>query len=316
MAWDTQAVTKPPPWTAERTVDAARAAELVGRAFPHLRDRPVVRLAEGWDNTVHVVDGVWAFRFPRRAIAVPAIRRQLLVLPRIATLLPLPIPVPELVATDDDPLDPWPFAGSRLLPGRELADAALSPEDRVPAAAAVGVFLRVLHAPAARAALGPDLVLPIDPLRRGWPRALIQNTREVLDQLVADEIWDRDPAVEALLAEAERLGPPAGDPVLVHGDLHVRHLLVDDAGAATGVIDWDDACLGDPAIDLALAYAAFSGPARAALLTHYGPVDAEQELRARHVAIRVSAFLASYAATTHRPALLAESRAALRRAVR
>jgi aminoglycoside phosphotransferase (APT) family kinase protein len=103
--------------------------------------------------------------------------------------------------------------------------------------------------------------------------------------------------------------------VLVHGDLHIRHLLVDDAGGATGVIDWGDVCLGDPAMDLSLGYAAFTGPARAAFLSAYGGVDAGRELRARALAVRLSALLADYAARVGRPVLLAEARAGLRRAV-
>ena len=40
-----------------------------------------------------VVDERWAFRFPRRAIAVPGVERELSVLPRVAPLLPVPVPV-------------------------------------------------------------------------------------------------------------------------------------------------------------------------------------------------------------------------------
>jgi aminoglycoside phosphotransferase (APT) family kinase protein len=41
--------------------------------------------------------------------------------------------------------------------------------------------------------------------------------------------------------------------VLCHGDLHVRHLLVDGDGSAAGVIDWGDLCLADAAVDLSIA---------------------------------------------------------------
>ena len=321
-----------PQWTAERQVDAERAAQLIGQAFPQLRDLPVVPLAEGWDNTVHVVGGVWAFRFPRRAIALPGVRVEHAVLPLIAPLLPLRVPVPEFVAVDDDPTDPWPFAGSRLIPGQELAESSLPDQDRRCAASAIGAFLRALHAPATRtAAAGGRVALPVDPNQRGWPRARMDGTREVLEQIIADGVWAGDPAVTALLADAEHLDVPSTDPVLVHGDLHVRHLLIAQTrpaagsrptagsqtaeGQPTGVIDWDDVCLADPAVDLSVAYAAFIGPARAALLAAYGPVEPERELRARALAIRLSGFLSSYAAADGRPSLLAESLAGLHRAV-
>ena len=85
------------------------------------------------------------FRFPRRRIALPGFRRELAVLPQVAERVSLPVPVPTMVSHDDDPVEPWPFTGARLVPGRELAETALAGERR--AAAAVGRFLRELHAP-------------------------------------------------------------------------------------------------------------------------------------------------------------------------
>jgi aminoglycoside phosphotransferase (APT) family kinase protein len=101
----------------------------------------------------------------------------------------------------------------------------------------------------------------------------------------------------------------------VHGDLHVRHLLLDAADRVAGVIDWGDVCMADPAVDLSFAYAGLAGPARRAFLTAYGPVPAEREAAARTLALNLSATLAEYAASTGRDALLAESLAGLRRAL-
>ena len=44
--------------------------------------------------------------------------------------------------------------------------------------------------------------------------------------------------------------PPARPTVVCHGDLHLRHLLVDAHGAAAAVIDWGDLCRGDPSVDM------------------------------------------------------------------
>ncbi len=52
---------------------------------------------------------------------------------------------------------------------------------------------------------------------------------------------------EALLA---RMAAPPPDPRLVHGDLGPEHIRV-VGDAVTGVIDWGDCCVGDPALDLA-----------------------------------------------------------------
>ncbi len=157
-------------------------------------------------------------------------------------------------------------------------------------------------------------VLPVDPMGRGDPSVRAPMARERLHRLAAQGVWRPDPAVYALLAAAALLGPPDGAPVLAHGDLHQRHLLLDGAGRAAGVIDWGDVCLGDPALDLSLAYGGFTGAARAALLDAYGPVTAERETRARVLAIFLSAALAEYAHGEHRTALLRESLAGISRA--
>jgi aminoglycoside phosphotransferase (APT) family kinase protein len=103
--------------------------------------------------------------------------------------------------------------------------------------------------------------------------------------------------------------------VVSHGDLHVRHILV-DGDAASGVIDWGDVCLADPAVDLSIAYGGFHGKPRADLLSAYGrPVGARRELAARVCALSVTASLAEYAAAEGRTVLLRECMAGLRRAV-
>ena len=302
-----------PRWAVERPSGLGRAEQLIAASFPALRGLPVEPLAEGWDNTVYIVGRTWVFRFPRRRIALAGFRRELAVLPRLASRLPIPIPVPTLVSLDDDPVEPWPFAGARLLPGVELAETGLPDEGRLAAAADVGRFLRELHATRTREVIEMDL--PVDPMNRAWPRPRLDETRELLRRLVSGGAWSGDPRVESLLDQAHDLKAPAGEPVLVHGDLHVRHLLLDHAGHAAGVIDWGDLCLADPAVDLAVAYVGFTGRARASFLAEYGPVNPERELRARALGIRLSGLLASYAAAVGGPALLAEALAGLRRVV-
>jgi aminoglycoside phosphotransferase (APT) family kinase protein len=313
-------VTSSASWAPERVVDRDQAEQLIGRTFPELRGQPVRPLAEGWDNSVFLVGEELVFRFPRRAMALPGIRREIAVLPVIAPLVPLPIPTPSYVGVDDYAEDPWPFFGARLVPGTELAVSALSDAERVRAAEDAGAFLRALHAPETLAAVQNATAdpLPHDPMHRAWPRARITDTRHLLETLANDGAWTPDGRVVQLLENANALDAPWPQPKLMHGDLHIRHLLVDTTESgpgATGVIDWGDLCMGDPAMDLSLGYAAFAGQARNAFFHAYGDIDAERELRARALAIRLSATLAAYALATGQDELAAESLRGLHRAV-
>ncbi|WP_433235127.1 phosphotransferase [Actinomadura nitritigenes] len=305
----------PPPapeWEPEHEVTEEAAAALVGARFPGLAGAPVEALATGWDNTVFLVGGEWAFRFPRRRIAVPGVEREIAVLPAIAPRLPLPIPEPCFIAGPSEEF-PWPFWGARMIPGRELAEVRPPDEDRAALAEGVGAFLRALHDPALAAEAGEGL--PLDPMKRADPAVRAARTHPRLDSLVRLGVWERDAAVMDLLAGARRRDAPDGGPVIVHGDLHVRHVLLDRDGRAAGVIDWGDLCRADPAVDLSIAYAGFAGPARAALLAAYGPVPPEREAAARVLALNLSATLAEWAASTGRAALLAEALAGIGRAV-
>ncbi|MQA94913.1 MAG: phosphotransferase [Streptosporangiales bacterium] len=301
-----------PAWRAERTVGAGEAAALIEARFPDLRGAPVEPLATGWDNTVHLVGGEWIFRFPRREVVLPGLRREIAYLPRLAPRLPLAVPVPEHVGEPGEDF-PWPFWGARIIPGRELAEApAATAAQDVRVARELGAFLRALHDPALAAEAGAGL--PYDPLRRGDPAVRAPRARTDLDALAEQGLWTPDPAVLDALDAGERSGAPDGS-VVCHGDLHIRHLLVQD-GHATGVIDWIDLCLGDPALDLSLAYSGFAGPARAALLEAYGEVTAGSEAAARVLAIFLCGALARYAADEGHLRLLEAALAGIGRAAR
>ncbi len=288
-----------PAWTPEREITLAEAERLVGGVFPDLSGSEAELFAQGWDNTaVRFRTTRWGeliFRFPRRAIALPGIRRELAWLPELAPLLPLPIPVPAYATESDQGVDGWPFWGARMLPGAELAEAA--PRERVAIAGQLGTFLRVLHGlPPGEFAVAGDAALPSDPLGRGYPAQRAARTAECLARLRERGDGGINAPFDALadlLSQASRLPVPAPG-VICHGDLHVRHVLI--AGAAiTGVIDWGDLCLADPAVDLSIAFAAFSGPSRQTFFAAYGPIDADRELRARALAVSLSGLLTEYA---------------------
>lgn len=302
-------------WEPERTLTLDDVAEVLASRVPELSDQPGNLLGEGWDNSVFQV-GRWALRFPRRRMALAGIRREIAVLPTLASLLPLPIPSPVIVGEDLNPSDPWPFTGAPLLPGDELALRQPSDDERVAVAAQVGGFLRELHSPATRvAAEAQGCELPVDPLDRGWPASHVENTTQALRVLADAGVWTPDLKVETLLEHAGSLGAPSDDVVLVHGDLHIRHVLVGEGAAVTGVIDWGDLCLASPALDLAVAFAAFEGDSRRAFFDAYGPAGGDVQLRARALAVRLSALLARYALNEERWPLLSASLAGLDRSV-
>jgi aminoglycoside phosphotransferase (APT) family kinase protein len=294
-----------PVWDADRTVDEELARRLLEEQFPDLATLPIVPLGAGWDNTVYTVGGRWVFRFPRRAVVLPGFRLEIEFLPRLAPLLPVPIPVPERIGEPSEAF-PWPFFGARMLPGAELCDVPETP--RRPLAVGLARFLRNLHGSEILAAVGAGLP-------ENWTRRADMEVRVpyVLDKLTELEALWRAPANVRGLVDSARSLPPPQPKAVCHGDLHFRHVLVDD-GRMTGVIDWIDICRGEPALDLQLVWSVLPPDARDVFFAEYGDVDDETLLRARVVAFHLGAALLEYGHHEQLPSLEREARAALDRA--
>ena len=298
-------------WRAEAVVDERLARTLVAQ-LRGLDGLPVSLLSTGWDRTVYRVGDDWVFGFPRRAVVVPGLEREIEWLPRLAPLLPRPISVPVHVGRPSG-LFGWPFVGSAFLPGVEAPSAGLDDGARRAVGVELASFLRALHAPELAEALDASR-LPPDVNARADMRRRVPYTRERFAELRSLELWRAPATADRVLAAAERLPDSPEVETIAHGDLHVRHLLVRD-GRLSGIIDWVDVCRGDPAIDLML-YWSFVPPAgRADFLSAYGGASEETLLRARVVALFIGAVLAVYAHAEGLEALRRETLAGLDRAL-
>src|SRR5690606_9223312 len=167
--------------------------------------------------------------------------------PRVAPGLSLPVPVASFAFSGEgsDPafaLHPM-LAGPALTRERYLA---LEEPARDRCAHAVGRFLAELHA--------TDLTLPracgipeID--YRVRYQALRERARTALSDAYSREI---DPWLEQVIGEFPATAVAAPDrSVLLHGDLSPDHVLYDSTRAeVTGIIDFGDLAIGDPAWDL------------------------------------------------------------------
>lgn len=102
------------------------------------------------------------------------------------------------------------------------------------------------------------------------------------------------------------------EPTVVHGDLGPEHVLCAPDGHINGVIDWTDARLGDPAIDLAWALYATSPEFADACASAYGGVTTELAARAEFYYRRGPWYEVLYGLESDRPDLVASGLAAVR----
>jgi aminoglycoside phosphotransferase (APT) family kinase protein len=239
----------------------ARLPELLGVSV-----ETVTEIEGGWDYAVFQVNGAWIVRIPRRTEVEGWLRKEIRLLPAISRLLPLPVPRFEVVADGDGA---QPFVAYRKLPGRPLDAALRDTVDAPSLGAALGSFLAALHAfPVPRAMR----FTRTDPESQGWleqqEELRERSEREVYPLLEPDERTRADRVFEEYFSSVDDVSP-----VLVHGDLGPDHVLC-STDTVTGVIDWSDATVGDPAIDLAWPTHATPREFAQALLEAYGPEGA------------------------------------------
>jgi len=295
-------------------VDAATVRQALATAFPALRVTACHYLSEGWDSSAWLVNHTLIFRFPKRAEVAACLRREIALLPALAEALPVPIAHFTYVAPSGAPTDPaLPFVGYRKLEGVFLDTAPKFLHPASPLLPPLAAFLRALHAfPHDRA------------VAAGVPAATWDTWVAHWHTFAARTMHDDDPALDpptrawvatfraAFLAELTLAARPLA---LTHHDLALEHILADPTGTRiTGVIDWGDLALGDPALD----FAGFAGSCDAAtltaLLTAYGPVDDGFRRRAIWYARLAPFHLLHFGLHTGDAATIAEGYAAIRRA--
>lgn len=261
--------------------DAVRA--LIDAQFPHLSPSRVTYLGEGCDSAAFEVNGNWVFRFPKRADVEHQLLTEMRFLPHLRERSPVALPA---YAFHGRPSAAFPrqFGGYPKLVGVPaiLLEPGAMPLRAV--APVLGRFLSIVHA------------FPIDDAADlGVPD---QGTEALLEEIRADALDDfglvRQEAPDAPLdcwrayleSGLDPRAARAGTPCLVHNDLAAEHILCDPiAGSVTGVIDWSDVAIGDPAADLAGMFHWGGEELASAVLSHYeGNGDDALCARARFMA--------------------------------
>lgn len=294
-----------PDWDAEVRVDETLARTLIREQFTELAAGELRLLGEGWDTMVWLVDGRWVFRFPRRSMVIRGLELEMRYLTQIAPRVPLPIPQPTYLGRPSEAYE-WPFYGAPFLPGRELADSALDEDARAALGRPLGEFLRALHS------LELDGDLPVDPVQRADMSVRVPFARQRFRELEDAGLWMAPKAAHGVVAAAAEAAPPEPNAV-VHGDLHLRHLLVDEAGGPAAVIDWVDLSRNDPGVDLVLYWSMLPPEGRTEFRAAYGEPTEAQLLRGRILSLFLCSVLALWGAHEGVDAVKRESLAGLER---
>jgi aminoglycoside phosphotransferase (APT) family kinase protein len=247
----------------------ADVAELLARARRH--GRALAAASDALEDTgldfavAHArdADGApWIVRAPRRPDVVAAARVEARVLALVGPRLPVAVPdwrvhAPEVIA--------YP----RIEGVPAVTITAAGPQWNVvdPAAPSPAFIDSMARALAALQSIAPESAAAA-----GVPTATIAATRAKLAAAMTAtrEVLQPSPRMWARWQRwlhADALWPT--HTALVHGDLHPGHLLLADDARVIGVLDWTEARIDDPSIDLALLLGCFGRDALVRLVERF-----------------------------------------------
>ncbi len=191
--------------------------------------------ADSDDFFVIEVDGEWIFRFARNHYAGNLLKREKVLLPKLRTVLPLPIPFIQYSGPD--------WIGYRKIMGEMITAEvyqAFQEEEKKRCASQLGTFLTALHAfPVEEARIGG--------LTRQWSGWFPEGV-----QVFKTEVLPRfsETVQKNILAFFDTFMSYPFAETVTHGDLFLRHSFFDRRNKEiSGIIDFGDATIGDPARD-------------------------------------------------------------------
>lgn len=204
-------------------------------------------LLEGWDNIVVEVNDTWIFRLTRREEVQAQFLKEIELLPVLNDHLTINVPVPIYTRTDKSPY----LMGYTKIDGVQLKSSHVN-NYLENVSTSLSTFISELHQ------VKEDDFNRIDYYDPSSWKAQYQLLFNQIETKISDRfnsrIWRRINYVFK-----NYLGDPENfifEPVLCHRDLtgeHILHII----GNISGIIDWGDACFGDPAFDLTGLYSDF-----------------------------------------------------------
>lgn len=251
-------------------IDLSLVGRLLAAQFPQWADLPIEPVEfDGWDNRTFRLGEDMTVRLPSAEAYTGQVEKEHRWLPRLAPLLPLPIPVPLAMGVPAADY-PWFWSVYRWLEGDIASIERI--ENLRQFATTLSQFLAALQR--------------IDPsggplpgqhnFYRGGPLTIYDTeTRDAIAALHGKIDTDAVTAVWEAALQTTWHGPP----VWLHGDVSAANLLV-KRGRLSAVIDFGCSGVGDPACDLTIAWTLFSGESREAFRAAL-PVDGATWARGR-----------------------------------
>ncbi len=218
--------------------------KILSQSFPQVEPKSIVRIESGWDSWIFDVDDRYIFRVPRRPEIALQQQKEIALLPFLAAHLSIRVPDSEFICQPGEAY-PYGFIGYPKIPGAPLHPSLPGISE---IAGQIGRFLgelRSISLEAARQAGAPGAGV------ESWRQYYVDFYAWILEAifpLLDKAVWSYTSRLWEGFLEGE--ASISFQPALIHGDLGLEHILCSsEDGKLNGVIDWEDARIGDPSLD-------------------------------------------------------------------
>lgn len=272
-----------PEWYADIEVTEPLLKNCLLEQFPELTPITEIKyIGEGWDNKVFLVNKTFVFRMPKRKAAVSLIENENIILKNLPSFTGITVPVLKYIG-QPTPLYPYPFQGYKVISGLSGHQANLSEDERTLSITTLARFLKQLHSIDETKAQA----MGIKPQGLG-SRSNVEHVIAVLEERIA-KIKERDICTvhteilneEILFAKKLTL---LDRPCMLHGDLDCRHLIFNGKNL-TGIIDWGDTDISNPAIDLGIVWSFYPKNCHEKFFEIYGKINPDTWKYARFLGL-------------------------------
>ncbi len=212
----------------------------IKKEFPNLKWKTAKHNVEGWDHYVLILDNKYVFRFPRKPVYQKRLYTEAMLLNYLAVRVNVPVPKYEFISKDKT------FAGYPLIPGIQITPEVfktISQSARHRIAKQLAQFFSILHKTPLNIAKKYEKGTTNN---RKLYKELVKNTNKHIKPRLSKNNYQ---LIESFLKEFTKYQNHPHK-CLVHADIHQDHLLVStDKKRLSGIIDFADRAIGDPALD-------------------------------------------------------------------
>lgn len=280
-------------WDPTKVIQKDTVIQILNEQFHNISIESIEQIGEGFDNTVFILNKEILLRFPRREVAVTILKTEKKLLPFLKDYISFQTTIPFLFGRPSEKFT-WPFLGYNFIKGKP--PICLNREERINMIEPLANMLKQLHS--IPLSTFSHLNLPGDGLKRLDIKYRKPQFIKYVEEAIKLNLIPAELKIKRYIENLQEVIPET-PLVLVHGDLHVKNIIVNNEYLLEGIIDWGDAHIGHRELDLSIVFSIIPSDKRECFYEIYGQISDESKLLAQFKSIYTTVILLLFSKEHH-----------------